>query len=47
MKPTTKVHCHSDSFELKVSLVANGHPIQVDKSSTFVADLTSSKHPDM
>ena len=30
----------------KLSLVASGRPIQVDKSSTFVVNLTSLKHPD-
>ena len=28
------------------SLVTHGRPLQVEKSSTFVVDLTSLKHPD-
>ena len=31
---------------MKQSLVAHDRPIQVEKSSTFVVDLTSLKHPD-
>jgi len=34
------------SPNMNKSLVAHGRPIQVEKSSTFVVDLTSLKHPD-